>query len=134
MKVVAYSIKPHEKEFLAKANQKKHDITLISNSLNLDTVGYAFGKDAIIVTINDLVSGKIIDTLAGLHIKYIVAQSQITTHINKEAANKYGIKLLNIPGWSFLLTNEALQDTAIQIIRNLDAFQEFEDTRLIHPR
>jgi hypothetical protein len=40
MKVVAYSVKPFEKEFLAKANQKKHDITLIFNSLSLETAVY----------------------------------------------------------------------------------------------
>ena len=44
MKAVAYSIKPFEKEFLAKANQKKHDITLISNPLGIETVIYAKGK------------------------------------------------------------------------------------------
>jgi len=37
MKVAAYSIKPFEKELLSKANQKKHDITLISNQLSIET-------------------------------------------------------------------------------------------------
>ncbi len=49
MKVVAYSIKSFEKEFLAKANQKKHDITLISNPLSPETTRYAEGKDAVVV-------------------------------------------------------------------------------------
>jgi D-lactate dehydrogenase len=56
MKAVAYSIKTFEKEYLAKANQKKHDITLISNPLGPDTVIYAEGKDAVIVFTNDDVS------------------------------------------------------------------------------
>lgn len=38
MKVVAYSIKLFEKEPLAIANHKKHEITLISNGLCADTV------------------------------------------------------------------------------------------------
>jgi D-lactate dehydrogenase len=46
MKAVAYSVKAFEKEFLAKANQKKHDITLISNVLSMDTITYAREKDA----------------------------------------------------------------------------------------
>jgi len=59
MKVVAYSIMPCEKEFLAKANQKKHDITLISNPLSLDTACYAEGKDAVLVNTNDSVSANV---------------------------------------------------------------------------
>jgi len=35
MKAVAYSIKPEKETLQKKANQKKHDITLISNALAL---------------------------------------------------------------------------------------------------
>src|ERR1700733_1585155 len=100
MKAVAFSIKPFEKEFLAKANQKKHDITLISNPLNFDTAAYAAGKDAVIVFTNDDVSATVIDKLAGLGIKYIVSRSAGTDNIDKETAAKYGIKLSNVPSYS----------------------------------
>lgn len=100
MKAVAYSIKPFEKEFLAKANQKKHDITLISNPLNLDTAAYAAGKDAVIVFTNDDVSAKVVDRLASLGIKYIVTRSVGIDHIDKETASRYKIKLANVPSYS----------------------------------
>ncbi len=100
MKVVAYSIKPFEKEFLAKANQKKHDITLISNPLNIETATYAEGKDAIIVFTNDDVSATVIDKLAELGIKYIVTRSVGTDHIDKQAAAKKSIKISNVPSYS----------------------------------
>lgn len=100
MKVVAYSIKPFEKEFLAKANQKKHDITLISNPLSLDTAEYAKGKDAVVVFTNDDVSAKVIEKLAALGIKFITTRSVGTDHIDKDAAAKYGIKLSNVPSYS----------------------------------
>lgn len=100
MKAVAYSIKPFEKEFLAKANQKKHDITLISNPLTIDTAIYANGKDAIIVFTNDDVSAAVIDKLAELGVKYIVTRSFGTDHIDKEAAAKAGIKLSYVPSYS----------------------------------
>lgn len=100
MKAVAYSIKPFEKEFLAKANQKKHEITLISNPLNIDTAVYAAGKDAVIVFTNDDVSSKVVDELAALGIKYIVSRSVGTDHIDKETAAKYQIKLANVPSYS----------------------------------
>lgn len=100
MKAVAYSIKPFEKEFLAKANQKKHEITLISNPLSLDTATYATGKDAVIVFTNDDVSAKVIDKLASLGIKYIVTRSAGTDHIDRKTAGQYNIKLAYVPSYS----------------------------------
>jgi len=134
MKAVAYSIKPFEKEFLAKANQKKHDITLISNALSLETVIYAKGKDAVIVSGYDDVSEAIIDLLAGFCIKYIATRSGDTDHIDKAAITKYGIKLANVPGYPLVnhigvltspvfFTIEELQLIADQTIRNLDLWQ-----------
>ena len=38
MKAIAYNIKPEEKEWLIVANYKKHDITIIANSLNEFTI------------------------------------------------------------------------------------------------
>lgn len=100
MKAVAYSIKPFEKEYLAKANQKKHDITLISNPLGLDTSLYAQGKDAVIVFTNDDVSAPVIEKLAAMKIKFIVTRSSGTDHIDLEAAAASGIKIANVPFYS----------------------------------
>ena len=100
MKAVAYSIKPFEKEFLARANQKKHDITLISNSLSIETAIYAEGKDAVIVFTNDDVSAPVVERLAGFGIKYIATRSSGTDQINIEAADKFNIKLANVPYYS----------------------------------
>lgn len=100
MKVVAYSINPFEKEFLIRANQKKHDITLISNALSVETVAYAEGKDAVLVFTNDDVSEVVINRLADLGVKFIGTRSKGTDHINKKAAEKCGIKLANVPSYS----------------------------------
>lgn len=96
MKAVAYSIKPFEKEFLAKANQKKHDITLISNPLSVSTVDYARGKTAIIVFTNDDVSIPVIELLSDLGIKLIITRSVGTDHIDLKAAENTGIQVLNV--------------------------------------
>lgn len=100
MKAVAYSIKPFEKEYLAKANRKKHDITLISNPLGPDTVIYAQGKDAVIVFTNDVVSAAVIEQLAKLGIKFIGTRSSGTDHIDQDAATASGIKIANVPHYS----------------------------------
>lgn len=100
MKAVAYSIRPFEKEFLAIANQKKHDITLIANPLNPKTTNYAEGKDAVIVFTNDDVSADVIGRLAALGVKCIITRSTGTDHIDKAAAEKHNIKVSNVPSYS----------------------------------
>lgn len=126
MKAVAYSIKPFEKEYLAKANHKKHDITLISNPLSLETVSYAKGKDAVIVFSNDDVFAPVIEKLAALGIRFIVTRTLGTDHIDRETASRYGIKISNIPLYfpEETLTKESLQEVADQTIKNLDLWQQ----------
>ncbi|MFB9843598.1 2-hydroxyacid dehydrogenase [Mucilaginibacter ginsenosidivorans] len=111
MKVVAYSIKPFEKEFLARANQKKHDITLISNPLGPETASFAAGKDAVLVFTNDDVSAGVIDKLADFGVKYIATRSSGTDHIDKGAAEKRGIRLANVPAYS----PEAIAEHAVAL-------------------
>lgn len=123
MKAVAFSVKPFEKEYLAKANQKKHDITLISNPLGVDTAIYAEGKNAVIVTEDDDLSAPVAEQLAALGIQFIVTRSAGTGHIDKAAVTGHGIKVANIPNCPTggpLLTKEALQEIADQTIKSLD--------------
>src|ERR1700749_1616100 len=97
MKVVAYNINPLEREFLAKANQKKHDITLIANPLGYDTINYAAGKDAVIVYTHSDMAIPIIEKLAGLGVKYIVVCSTQINPANKAVQVTMGIKIAQIP-------------------------------------
>ncbi|WP_432712219.1 lactate dehydrogenase [Pedobacter sp.] len=97
MRVVAYSIKSFEKEPLAIANHKKHEITLISNSLSEDTAAYAEGKEAVIVFNDDLVNESVIDKLADLGVKYIATRSTSISNIDQQAAAKRHIKIASVP-------------------------------------
>jgi len=114
MKVVAYSIKPFEREPLAKANQKKHDITLIFNSLNLETALFAAGKQAVMVSASDDVTADILSKLAQMGVKYITMRSNSAVNIDKLAAARNGIKLANVP---------EQMDIANQTIKNLDLWE-----------
>jgi lactate dehydrogenase-like 2-hydroxyacid dehydrogenase len=113
MKVVAYNIKTFEKAGLADFNHRKHRITLISNPLGEETVAYAAGKDAVIVSDNDIVSAPIINKLADMGIRYISTRSVDMDHIDAVAAGKRNIKIANV----------ALAQVAGQTIRNLDRWQ-----------
>ncbi|MBD3750686.1 MAG: lactate dehydrogenase [Sphingobacteriales bacterium] len=113
MKAVVYSTQTFEKELLARANQKKHDITLISNPLNIDTACFAEGKDAVIVSPSDDLSASVIQKLADLGIKFINCRTFETQHIDKSAAKSAGLKVAQVIS---LIPEEIAQ----QIIENLD--------------
>ena len=136
MKVVAYNVKTFEKEFLAKANDKKHDITLISNALTLQTADYAKGKKAVLVSTSDDVGDRVITKLADLGIRYIATRSRGMEHIHHAAAKLKGIKLADAGSYSVgtianpqitqpqaSFTEENLQQIAEQTIKNLDMWQ-----------
>lgn len=120
MKVVVYSIKESEKQSLIEANHKRHDITLISNPLTKETALFAQGKDAVVVSGEDDVSARIINLLATFGVRFISTRSDYSLHINKEAAEKEGIKLANVPNW----VPTAPAKTAEQTIINLDLWQQ----------
>lgn len=125
MRVVAYNIKSFEKEPLAVANRKKHEITLISNPLNVDTAIFADGKVAVVITTEDRITEDVLNKLSSLGVKYIATRSVSTDHIDLVAAAAYNIKIAAVP--SALLTTKTLEELsatlAEQTILNLDAWQ-----------
>lgn len=126
MRVVAYSIKSFEKEPLAIANHKKHDITLISNSLTAETVSYAEGKEAVIVFSEDRVSESVINSLADLGVKFIATRTTATSNIDQDAAAKRNIKIANVSAVSLLGITEQGMALALakETILNLDRWQQ----------
>lgn len=126
MRVVAYSIKSADKEPLALANHKRHEITLISNSLSVKTVFYAKGKDAVIVCTSDEVSEPVINELADLGIKYIATRSTDTSHIDHAAAEKRKLRIANVPQSTLtgLDEEELPMALAIETIHNLEKWQD----------
>lgn len=74
MKAVAYHVMASEKEYFAKANKKKHDITLIANGLDMDTIHYAQGKEAVIMPKGFITTREVTNKLCSMGIKYIITR------------------------------------------------------------
>ncbi len=117
MKAIAYNIKPDEKEWLVLANYKKHDITIIANSLTVDTLSFAAGKEVLLVFNNDYLSAEMIIGLKALGIKYITTSSVETDHLDLHAAGLAGIKVANVPLETGNLDPKLRME---QVIKNLD--------------
>jgi D-lactate dehydrogenase len=119
MRAVVYSIKPFEKEFLAKANQKKHHITLITNPLNLESAMYAKGKEAVFVFTNDAVSERVISRLADLGVRHLA-----TCALSIRNTNKKGTDRSNKKSGDSMAYSPGAPEIARQTIQNLDRWQE----------
>jgi len=118
MKAIAYSIKPQEKELLAVANGKKHDLTLISNGLDKWTVSYAHGKEVVIVSSYDILDRAMLWELKNVGVKNIITRSKNTTHIDLKEAVRLGLKVANAPD-----EDQSVENIAKQTIRNLSAWE-----------
>jgi len=116
MKAIAYNIKPDEKECLVLANHKKHDITIIANSLSFDTISFAEGKETLLVFNNDIVDEQIVKRLKELGVKYIATSSFETNHLDLKSAAKAGLKIANVP----LKDGQNSLDRMNRVIKNLD--------------
>lgn len=117
MKAIAYNIKPEEKECLVLANHKKHDITIIANSLNVETMPFAQGKEVLIVFNEDPLNAELIVGLKALGIKYIATSSFETNHIDLNAAGIAGFKIANVP---FTQGEDVVMPRMQQVVKNLD--------------
>lgn len=118
MKAVAYSIKPQEKECLAVANGKKHDLTLISNELNEYTVSYAQGKEVVVVSSYDMLNREMLWELKNAGVRHIITRCKNTTHIDLKEATRLGLKVANAPD-----EDQSIASIAKQTIRNLSAWE-----------
>lgn len=117
MKAIAYNIKPNEKGWLALANFKKHEITVIANSLTPDTLLFAVGKEALLVFNNDSLDAEMIASLKDLGIKYIATSSFEIDHLDLKAAGAAGMKIANVP---LATENTSPKDRMEKVIKNLD--------------
>ena len=119
MKAVVYSIRPFEKEFLAKANQKKHDITLIANPLSLESAMYAKGKEAVIVFTNDAIPEPVISRLAALGVRHLATCATSMRNTDKEGTDKSDDRVADAISYSL-----GTSEIARQTIKNLDQWQQ----------
>ena len=115
MKVVVYNIQQHEKELLAKANEQVHDLTLISNKLEADTVHFANGKTVVVISQDDVLDDKLLQSLKDIGVDKVLTRTLNTNHIDLLTAQKLNIQVANTP-----YEDQTPKGIAQQIIRNLN--------------
>jgi D-lactate dehydrogenase len=100
MKVLVYSSKEFEIPFLEKANNKKHQLTFIKDSLSSETAIKAIGYDAISIFSADEACFITIEKLKGFGVKCIALRSVGYDNVNIRSASRLSIKVANVPAYS----------------------------------
>jgi D-lactate dehydrogenase len=100
MKIIIYSTKDFERNYLLKANRINHELTCVDEALNLKTAELAKGHDAAVVFTGDDVSTTVIDKLHEAGVKYIAIRAVGYDNIDIKRANELGIKVANVPVYS----------------------------------
>lgn len=100
MRAIAFSVGEYEEPLLRQANQDRHELTLLTDRLGIDTVDRAEGYQAVLIFGKDDASEAVLKKLAQLNIRYLLTRSAGTDHIDTDAAETLGITVKNIPKYS----------------------------------
>ncbi|WAC02771.1 2-hydroxyacid dehydrogenase [Lacinutrix neustonica] len=100
MKVIIYSAKDFEMPYLERANNKKHQLTFVSEALNSKTAIKAVGYDAVSIFSRDEATIITLDKLKDFGIKYIALRSAGYDNVNLITAKRLNIKVANAPNYS----------------------------------
>ncbi|WP_281846743.1 2-hydroxyacid dehydrogenase [Olleya namhaensis] len=100
MKVLVFSAKNFEKEYLKNANNKKHKITFTETTLSSKSAIQAVGFDAVSIFSGDKPCGITLEKLKDFGVKYMTLRSAGYDNVNIGAASRLGIKVANVPNYS----------------------------------
>lgn len=100
MKVIVYSTKNFEREYLIHANKKNHELIFVEAALGPATAVLAHGYDTVVVFAGDDVSAATIEQLHTAGVKYIATRAAGYDNIDISKANDFGIRVANVPEYS----------------------------------
>jgi D-lactate dehydrogenase len=116
MKVIIYSTKMIEQEYLQKANTYGYNLLFVSQPLSAETAVLAKGREAAIVFTTDDADDKTLDLLKQNGIKYITTRTAIYDNVDIKKATELRIRVANIPAY----TPHAIAEHTIALIMALN--------------
>lgn len=101
MKIVLFSTKPYDKIwFEPLSGQYGMEVKFLEPKLDEDTVFMAGGSDLVCAFVNDILNESVITELKKLNIKGILMRCAGYNNVDLKAAEKCGIPVMRVPGYS----------------------------------
>jgi D-lactate dehydrogenase len=100
MKILFYSVKDFEEQYLHTANNGANEIDLTEKALNSDTVELAKGYEIISIFTGDDASAPVLEKLYSIGVKFIAVRAAGYDNVDISKANELGISVANVPEYS----------------------------------
>lgn len=119
MKILFYSAKDFELEYLRHSNKRSFSVEFTENSLSADTVSYARGFDCVSVFTGDDVSSPVIEELYRSGVRFIAVRAAGYDNIDLKKAKEKNIIVANVPDYSPYAIAEHAMALILALNRNL---------------
>ena len=117
-KVTCYGVRKNEVEFFHKLNKYGYELNLVENLMSKENVLEAKGSDAVIVRGVCVANEENLETLSSYGIKYVFTRAAGINNIDLKTAEKLGIKVARVPGYSPNAIAELSLTLAMMLLRH----------------
>ncbi len=117
-KVTCYGVRKNEVEFFHKLNKYGYELNLVENLMSKENVEEAKGSDAVIVRGVCAANAENLETLSSYGIKYVFTRAAGINNIDLKTAEKLGIKVARVPGYSPNAIAELSLTLAMMLLRH----------------
>ncbi|MEM8864334.1 MAG: 2-hydroxyacid dehydrogenase, partial [Planctomycetota bacterium] len=101
MRIISFSTKPYDKEFLqAAAEQHSHELEFLEARLDQSTVRLASDAGVVCVFVNDVVDRPVLEQLKEQGVQIVALRCAGYNNVDLAAAKELGIKVVRVPAYS----------------------------------
>jgi D-lactate dehydrogenase len=120
MRVAVFSSKPYDETFLGAANVSgEHELTFLEARLSAQTAPLASGAVAVCAFVNDDLSAPVLERLADVGVSFIALRSAGYNHVDLVAAERLGLVVARVPGYSPHAVAEHCVGLILSLNRNI---------------
>lgn len=100
MRVVVFSTKPHDRQFLTAANAGRHELVFLEARLLPETAALAAGAQAACLFVHDHADAAVLAAFAALGVKHVALRCAGFNNVDLAAAARHGITVARVPAYS----------------------------------
>lgn len=120
MKIAVYNARNYDKRYFDRFNRKfGHELLYIDTHLDRDTLVLAGDAPAICIFVNDPVQEPLLESMRDRGVKMLALRSAGFNHVDIATANKLGILVANVPGYSPYAVAEHAAALTLGLVRRI---------------
>lgn len=101
MKVIVYSSKPYDQDFLTSRNQSyQHELLFVEQGLSLETVHLAQGYSAVCAFVNDQLDRQVLSQLSQYQVRLVALRCAGFDNVDLEVAKALDIQVVRVGAYS----------------------------------